>query len=92
MSTREIRRRLRDEYRYPGLYPSRYVEVAKWDFGAKVIWLTRRSKKRDAALAEEFSEVGTTARFIEHGTCRAVNPECSWNLNFVVRDVVLAAW
>jgi len=92
MSTREIRRRLRDEYCYPGFYPGRYVEVAKWDPGARVIGLTRRSKKRDAALVEELIEVGTTGRFIGQETCRAEKFAYSWNLIFVARNVVIATW
>lgn len=42
---------LRDQYRHPGFYPSREVTVAQWDEGARVIRLTRRSKKRSAVDA-----------------------------------------
>ena len=51
MIERGVRRRLRDEYRHEGFYPSRYVEVASWDSGARIIRLSRRSKKRFAAFA-----------------------------------------
>jgi len=37
---------LRDQYRHLGFYPCRSVEVAGWDEGARIIRLTRRSKKR----------------------------------------------
>ena len=92
MITREIRRRLRDQYRYPGFYPGRYVEVAKWDPGARILSLTRRSKKLDAAPVEELSKVGTTVRSIEQETCRAEKSAYSWNLIFVARNVVIATW
>jgi hypothetical protein len=50
---------LRDQYRHPGFYPSRVVKRASWDDGARIIQLTRRSKKRRAAGARRFTEAGT---------------------------------
>jgi len=62
MGKNETRRRLRDEYKYPGFYPSRYVEIPKWASDGRVIRLTRRSKKLFAVNAERFTERCTIAR------------------------------
>jgi hypothetical protein len=59
---------LRDHYRYPGFYPSRVICVASWDDGARIIRLTRRSKKRFAVAARLSTEDGTTAGHDGSGT------------------------
>lgn len=51
---------LRDRYRYTGFYPSRMVSIARWDDGARIIRLTRRSKKLDVARVAWSIEGGTT--------------------------------
>jgi hypothetical protein len=92
MRTKGIRRRQRDEYRYAGFYPNRYVEEAKWDHDARVIRLTRRSKKRNAESVAEFNEVGTTARDTEYETCHAPVFESFWSLNFAECNAKRVAW
>ena len=54
---------LRDQYRHPGFYPSRAVGIAPWDDGARIIRLTRRSKKRFAESVRLSTEAGTTAAY-----------------------------
>lgn len=75
-----------------GFYPSRYVEVAKWDADARVVRLTRRSKKRYVELVARQPEAGTTARSIEHGICPALEFRSFWSLKFAASDVSRAAW
>lgn len=92
MHTRGLRKQLRDEYGYPGFYPSLYVEIAKWDADARVVRLTRRSKKRYVELVARRPEAGTTARHIECGIYRALEFRSFWSLKFAAYDVSLAAW
>lgn len=92
MITREIRRRLRDEYRYTGFYTSRYVEVARWDHEGRVIRLTRRSKKRYVEHVAGFKEGGMTVRYIERGTCHARVCVFISNLRFADYDARRAVW
>jgi len=61
---------LRDQYRHPGFHPSRVVCVASWDDGARIIRLTRRSKKRFAVAARLSTKDGTTAGHGGSGTSR----------------------
>lgn len=82
MRVREIRKRLRDEYGQAGFYPSRYVAVAPWDLDARIIRLTRRSKKRYVAVAGQFSAVGMTARRIVRETCRVQARRCLSSSSF----------
>jgi hypothetical protein len=70
---------LRDQYRHPGFYPSRAVKIAPWDDGARIIRLTRRSKKRFAEAVRLFTEDGTTAGYGECETSRVVTLESSSN-------------
>jgi hypothetical protein len=56
---------LRDRYRHSGFYPSRAVEVARWDDGARVLRLTRRSKKLYVAAVELSIEDGTIGGDVE---------------------------
>jgi len=92
MSKREIRKRLRDEYHYPGFYPSRYVETAESDSGALIVRLSRRSKKRYAERAVRSTVVGTTARCSERGTYRVLVCVSIWNLSFAESGAESAAW
>ena len=92
MITRAIRKQLNDEYRYSGFYPNRYLEVAKWDSDARIIRLTRRSKKLYAEPAGKFIGAGMIERHIEPGICR-VQPLGSFlSSRFVAYNVKLVAW
>jgi len=44
---------LRDRYRHPGFYPGRGVLIAPKDSDARIIRLTRRSKKQFAVNARQ---------------------------------------
>ncbi len=73
-------RELRDQYRYPGFTPGRNVEASPWDEEAKVLCLTRRSKKQFAVVARRFIEGGTIAAAAECEICRVEAPAYSFNL------------
>jgi len=68
MATNTPREELRDRYRHPGFYPSREVTVAPWDDGARIVRLTRRSKKQCAADVVMFRRGGTTDAPDGYGT------------------------
>lgn len=70
---------LRDRYRYPGFYPGRTVTVAPWDESARVIRLTRRSKKRNAVHVVLFVEAGTTGGYDGCETYRVAMRGFSWS-------------
>ena len=63
---------LRDRYRHPGFSPSVKVEVAQWDEGARIIRLTRRSKKLFAAFVGQRNRAGTTEGCGELEICPVV--------------------
>ena len=79
MKKRDQNQELRDRYRYPGLHPSRTVPVAAWDEGARIIRLTRRSKKRNAADVGLFGMAGTIAAADGYETCRVVTHAFYWS-------------
>ena len=62
MATERKRKRLIDEYRFPGFEPRDDIRGIFGDPLARVIPLVRRSKKRSARTAGERTRVGTTAR------------------------------
>jgi len=49
---------LKDQYRHLGFYPHRTVGIAAWDEDARIIRLTRRSKKQSAADVEQYLAAG----------------------------------
>lgn len=61
MASSKRRKRLLDAYRFPGFRPLPEVVGVFGDSYARVVRLVRRSKKRLAAAAVEFTRVGTTA-------------------------------
>jgi len=63
---------LRDQYRYLGFTPSRTVEMANGDEDARVLCLTRRSKKQSAAAVRQYIAGGMIADHGEYAICRAV--------------------
>jgi hypothetical protein len=58
MRKSETHRRLRDEYKHPGFYPSRYVEIPKWVSDGRILRPTRRSKKLFAVNAARSVRAG----------------------------------
>jgi hypothetical protein len=79
MESVERTEQLRDQYRHPGFYPSRAVGIATWDDGARIIRLTRRSKKRFAVAVRRSTEDGMTAECGESEISRAVTLASSSN-------------
>lgn len=58
MVIRDKTEELRDRYRHPGFYPSQKVLVSPNDAGARIVRLTRRSKKQSAVDARQSIEDG----------------------------------
>jgi hypothetical protein len=65
------RRELRDNHRFEGFTPSVTVKGVFGDSMARVIALTRRSKKRCVAPAVGNNQGGMTARFDGYAICPA---------------------
>jgi len=65
----EKRRRLLDEYQFPGYRPRAGIRGVFGDPRARVIQLKRRQKKRYAAVAERSIGVITTRKCVGYGTC-----------------------
>jgi len=60
--TAKRKRRLWDAYSFPGFRPEGTVRGIFGDVKARIIWLRRRSKKRDVVVVDACIAVGTTAR------------------------------
>jgi hypothetical protein len=73
MSNERQDEELRDQYRHPGFTPSRKVEVASWDEDARIICLTRRSKKQSAAAVRQFIAGGMIVAADAYVICPAVS-------------------
>jgi len=76
------KRRLLDEYRFPGFRPRAKVKGIFGDSKARVIRLERRQKKRHAAFAGNLTRVITTTGFAGYGICRAARCGFFWNWRF----------
>jgi hypothetical protein len=72
------KRRLLDEYRFPGYRPRSEVQGIFGDPRARVIGLKRAEKKLHAAAVEAFNGVITTRRHDEYGTCPVGMPGYIW--------------
>ena len=78
---------LRDSYRFPGFHPGVTVSGVFGDRHARVIRLSRRSKKQRADRVAAFGVAGTTA---SRGVCATFPAErraSIWNLIFVESSV-----
>ena len=64
-------RHLRDSYRFAGFYPSVTVSGLFGDHCARVIRLSRRSKKQSARSVGAFTTVGMTVGHAAFAICRA---------------------
>jgi hypothetical protein len=71
---------LHDEYRFENFVPSARVKGVFGDRGAKVITLTRRSKKHVVGNAGIYSLVGMTRRPSGCGICLVAMREFIWSL------------
>jgi len=68
-----------DTYRFPGFKPSRTLDGVFGDRMARVIRLSRRSKKQSAGSAARFDPVGMTRRRARFAICHAAITESIWS-------------
>jgi len=76
------KRRLWDEYRFPGFHPRASVQGIFGDHGARVIVLKRRQKKQSVVPVARLIEVFTTGRFVESGIFRVAPRGFTWKWRF----------
>ena len=76
-TSRKRPRRLADAYTFPGFRPQATVRGVFGDPQARVVTLTRRSKKRFAASVGVRIRVGTIAKSDGYATCPAATPVCT---------------
>ena len=74
----EKRRRLLDEYRFPGYRPRAEIRGVFGDPRARVIQLERTQKKRYAGVAVRFTDAITTRRCVGYGTSPVGTPGSIW--------------
>lgn len=72
------KRRLLDEYRFPGFRPRAAIKGIFGDPKARVIELKRRQKKVLAEAAELFAKVSTITKHAECRTYHAGKQEFIW--------------
>ena len=82
MPIRCRKRRLWDLYRFPGFQPSSTVTGIFGDPGARVIALTRRSKKHAAERVGYRTARGTIARRAAFAICRVAIAGFTWTSRF----------
>ncbi len=78
------KKRLVDEYQFPGFRPRATVRGIFGDPMASVVQLERRQKKLFAVFAEDLTEVFTIAGYAASGICRAVKNGFIWMWKFAV--------
>jgi len=78
----EKRRRLLDEYRFPGYRPRAEIRGVFGDSRARVIQLERTRKKRYAAVAERAIGVITTRRYVGSETSPVGMLGSIWKWNY----------
>jgi len=76
------KRRLLDEYRFPGYRPRANVRGEFGDPRARIIWLERAQKKRFVAVVAGGIGATTTRRYGGYGTCRAAMRGFTWRWRF----------
>lgn len=72
------KRRLLDEYKFPGFHPRSEIQGIFGDPGARVIRLERRQKKRHVVAAALFIGATTTKPCDGYGICPAGMPGFIW--------------
>jgi len=72
------KRRLLDEYQFPGFRPRSNIQGIFGNPGAWVIHLERTQKKRHAVAAARCIAVTTTRGYDEYGICPAGMPGSIW--------------
>lgn len=76
------KRRLLDEYQFPGVRPQLAIQGMFGDPRARIIWLDRTEKKRHAAVAGRFIGATTTRQCDGYGTCHAGMPAFTYQWRF----------
>jgi len=84
------KRRLLDEYRFPGFRPRAKVKGIFGDSKARIIRLERRQKKLYAAHAVNLTEVITTTGFAGYGICRVARCGFFWSWRFAAYFAIVA--
>jgi len=72
------KRRLLDEYQFPGFRPRSKIQGIFGDSKARVIKLDRSQKKLHAAVAVLCIVVITTRQYDKYGICLVGMPESIW--------------
>jgi len=65
------KRKLLDEYQFPGFRPRAEIQGVFGDPKARIIRLKRTQKKRYVAVVEQYAEAITTRRYGGYGICLA---------------------
>jgi hypothetical protein len=76
------KRRLLDEYHFPGFRPRSKIQGIFGDPKARVIKLDRSQKKLHAVVAALCIAVTTTRRYDKYGICPVGMPESIWRWRF----------
>jgi hypothetical protein len=78
------KRRLLDEYRFPGFHPGAEIQGIFGDPKARIIHLKRSQKKQFADAVEEFSGIITTRKDVGYGIYPVGIPGSIWRWRCVV--------
>ena len=76
------KRRLLDEYQFPGVRPRSAIQGMFGDPKARIIRLDRTEKKRHVAVAGPYIGATTTRQCGGYGTCPAGMPGYTWRWRF----------
>mgnify|MGYP001596312830 CR=1 FL=1 len=76
------KRRLLDEYQFPGVRPRSAIQGMFGDPKARIIQLDRAKKKRHVAVAGPYIGATTTRPYGAYETCPAGMPGYTWRWRF----------
>ena len=76
------KRRLLDEYQFPGVRPRSAIQGMFGDPKARIIRLDRTEKKRPVAVAGVSIGATMTSQCSEYGTCPVGMPGYTWRWRF----------
>jgi hypothetical protein len=82
MAKPKKKKHLKDSYKFPEFYPGATVSGVFGDQTARVLRLSRRSKKRYAVHAKSSTAAGTTAGRDESETFPAGRRACTWKSTY----------
>ena len=84
------KKRLMDEYQFPGFRPKATIKGIFGDSRARVIHLVRRQKKQFVAVVGQFTETSTTKSYVVSEIFPVGKCEYTWNWKFAVYFAVSA--